>query len=77
MSARAYEPPDSCPMTHDIDLVDAGEIAARARVDPRTVHVWRRRYPDFPQPEWRLRVGPVWQWPPVQAWLQHTGRLRE
>lgn len=58
------------------DLVGAAEIAARIGLrEVRTVHDWRRRHPDFPQPTAVLKMGMVWNWPEVEAWARRTGRL--
>jgi hypothetical protein len=40
-----------------------------------TIHTWRRRYPDFPQPVAHLRRALIWSWPDVEAWAKATGRL--
>lgn len=57
-------------------LVGASEIAARLGVkDAGTVHSWRRRYPEFPQPVLKLDMGLVWNWPDVERWARSTGRL--
>jgi predicted DNA-binding transcriptional regulator AlpA len=59
------------------DLVGASEIAERLGLShAETVHSWRRRYPDFPQPVAKLRQAMVWAWPDVEAWAKHTGRLK-
>lgn len=58
------------------DLVGAAEIAQRLGLaHPQTVHKWRSRYPDFPEPVARLRQALVWAWPDVEAWARRTGRL--
>jgi len=58
------------------DLVGSREIAARLGLSrPESVHVWRQRYEDFPQPITRLGVGFVWDWADVEAWAKATGRL--
>ena len=50
------------------DLVGAAEIADSLDVAHReTVHVWRRRYPDFPEPVAELRQALIWSWPDVEA----------
>jgi hypothetical protein len=61
----------------DVDnLVGTAEIADRLRVShPETVHSWRRRYAEFPQPVARLRQALVWHWPDVERWARRTGRL--
>jgi hypothetical protein len=56
------------------NLVSTTEIAERAGVSAITVHKWRTRHDDFPQPLVTLAVGPVWYWPTVQSWLRKTGR---
>jgi transposase-like protein len=59
------------------DLVGAAEIADRLDVAHReTIHVWRRRYPDFPQPVAELRQALIWSWPDVERWARSTGRLK-
>ncbi len=53
------------------DLVGAAEIAERLGVaQVQTVHTWRRRYPEFPQPVARLRQALIWSWPDVLAWAE-------
>jgi hypothetical protein len=64
----------------DLDLVDISEIAKRAGTTPGTVQTWRHRHADFPAPLVQLRIGPVWDWPPVAAWLakdRKPGRPRK
>jgi hypothetical protein len=62
----------------DVDkLVGATEIAERLRLaQSQTVHSWRHRYPDFPEPVARLKQALVWYWPDVERWAKKTGRLR-
>jgi hypothetical protein len=56
-------------------LVGAAEIAERMGLAlPQTVHDWRRRYADFPEPVAQLKMGYVWNWPDVLAWARATGR---
>jgi hypothetical protein len=58
------------------DLVGAAEIAERLGLaHPESVHVWRRRYDDFPEPVAHLKRAHVWAWPDVEKWARHTGRL--
>ena len=58
------------------DLVGAQEIADRLGVSrPQTVHVWRGRHADFPDPVVTLTMGLLWSWPDVEAWAKSTGRL--
>ncbi|MEJ7765663.1 MAG: hypothetical protein WKF86_09220 [Acidimicrobiales bacterium] len=57
-------------------LVGAAEIAERLGVaHAETVHNWRRRYPEFPQPVASLKQSLIWAWPDVEAWARATGRL--
>ena len=59
------------------DLVGAHEIAERLDVSrPQVVHVWRKRYDDFPEPIATLRSALIWNWTEVKAWAQASGRLR-
>jgi hypothetical protein len=59
------------------DLVGAAEIAERlGAADPRVIHTWRRRYPDFPEPVATLRQAMVWVWPDVARWARATGRMK-
>ena len=58
------------------DLVGAAEIADRLGIAyVETIHNWRRRYADFPQPVAQLRQALIWSWPDVEAWARATGRL--
>ncbi len=58
------------------DLVGAAEIAERLGIaQVQTVHTWRRRYDDFPEPVARLKQALIWSWPDVQEWAEGTGRL--
>ncbi len=58
------------------DLVGAAEIADRLGLShAQTVHNFRKRYADFPQPVAALRQAMVWEWPQVEAWARATGRL--
>jgi hypothetical protein len=45
-------------------------------VEVSTVHKWRRRHDDFPQPVAELRAGLVWAWPDVEAWAKNTSHPR-
>jgi hypothetical protein len=59
------------------DLVGAAEIADRLGLQHVTsVHAWRRRYDDFPEPTIELKMGLIWRWSEVEAWARRTGRLR-
>lgn len=58
------------------EIVGATEIAQRLGVArPQTVHVWRYRYDDFPEPIAELAAGLVWAWSDVEKWARRTGRL--
>lgn len=58
-------------------LVGTAEIAERLGIKhPETVHDWRRRYEDFPEPISQLRMGYVWNWPEVERWARVTGRIK-
>ena len=58
------------------DLVGTAEIAERLGIAyVETIHNWRRRYPDFPQPVAQLRQALIWSWPDVEEWARATGRL--
>ncbi|MGB1506891.1 MAG: hypothetical protein ACPHDT_15560 [Acidimicrobiales bacterium] len=59
------------------DLVGAHEIAERLEVSrPQVVHVWRKRYDDFPEPVATLRSALIWDWTQVESWARESGRLR-
>jgi hypothetical protein len=58
------------------ELVGAAEIAERLGLaQVQTVHSWRRRYSDFPEPVAQLRQALIWEWPDVESWARRTGRL--
>lgn len=58
------------------DLVGAAEIAERLGLaQVQTVHTWRRRYEDFPEPVAQLRQALIWSWQDIEAWARGTGRL--
>ena len=58
------------------DLVGAAEIAERLGLaQVQTVHSWRRRDLDFPEPIARLRQALIWSWPDIETWARRTGRL--
>jgi hypothetical protein len=61
----------------DLDqLVGAAEIADRLGLShAQTVHTWRRRHSDFPEPVLRLKQALIWHWPDVEEWARQTGRL--
>ena len=59
------------------DLVGAHEIAERLDVSrPQVVHVWRKRYEDFPEPVATLRSALIWNWTEVKAWAQGIRSFR-
>ena len=59
------------------ELVGAAEIADRLGLaQVQTVHSWRRRYSDFPEPVAQLGQALIWAWPEIEAWARRTGRLR-
>jgi len=56
-------------------LVGAAEIKERLGLAfAQTVHDWRARYDEFPEPVATLKVGMVWYWPDVDAWASANGR---
>lgn len=58
------------------ELVGTREIADRLGIShPETIHSWRRRYDDFPEPIGQLSGVFVWAWPDVEKWAKSTGRL--
>ncbi|MDQ1423674.1 MAG: prophage regulatory protein [Acidimicrobiaceae bacterium] len=58
------------------NLVGTAEIAERLNLShAETVHNWRHRYADFPEPVAKLRQALVWNWPDVEAWARRTGRI--
>lgn len=57
------------------ELVGTREIAERLGLaHPESVHAWRRRHADFPEPVASLGIGLVWSWPEVREWAVRTGR---
>ncbi len=59
-----------------MEVVGAWEITERrGHRHAETVHNWRRRHDDFPEPVAKLRRVLVWYWPDVEAWARRTGRL--
>ena len=59
------------------ELVGAAEIAERfGLAQVQTVHSWRRRYPEFPEPVAKLKTALVWDWTDVEEWATATGRLK-
>lgn len=51
------------------NLVGHNEIADMYGVKVATVHKWKQRFPDFPQPFVELAMGPVFWKPDVEAWF--------
>jgi predicted DNA-binding transcriptional regulator AlpA len=52
-----------------VELLDAAEVAAAIGLDnPRGVSVYRRRYPDFPEPVIAKGRCVLWRRPDVEAW---------
>jgi predicted DNA-binding transcriptional regulator AlpA len=68
------------PVTPNVEseqLVGAAEIAQRLGLaQAQTVHLWRRRYADFPQPVATLQQALIWYWPDVERWARQTRRLK-
>lgn len=59
------------------DLVGVTEIAERLGGIPRdTVHQWRRRYDDFPEPIAVLTQALVFVWADVERWADQNGLPR-
>jgi predicted DNA-binding transcriptional regulator AlpA len=56
------------------DIVGVAEIADRLGVERNTIHRWRERHPDFPEPAAVLKGSLIWAWPDVAAWAKATGR---
>jgi len=61
-------------VTPDNELVGVYEIAIMAGVKQHTIHIWRIRHKSFPQPAYRLKIGPVWRWGDARVWLARSGR---
>lgn len=57
-------------MIDPAELVGAAEIAQRLGIHKQTVHLWRRRHSDFPEPVAELERALVWYWPDVEAWAR-------
>lgn len=58
------------------ELVGAAEVAERLGLAyVQTVHTWRSRYSDFPDPVATLKRAMIWSWPDIEAWARSTGRL--
>ncbi len=59
------------------NLVGAHEIAKRLKLkNPHTIHVWRIRHKDFPEPVALLKTAMIWDWSDVKSWADQTGRTR-
>jgi predicted DNA-binding transcriptional regulator AlpA len=58
------------------ELLDATEVAsALGLTNWRGVHVYRRRYPQFPQPVIEKGRCMLWRRADIEAWARATGRL--
>jgi predicted DNA-binding transcriptional regulator AlpA len=58
------------------ELVGAAEIVQRLGLArTQTVHNWRVRHEDFPQPVAELESALIWYWPDIEKWARKTGRL--
>lgn len=56
------------------DPVGLYEIAERLGVRQQLAYTWRQRGV-LPEPKFELAMGPVWDWPTIEAWARDTGRL--
>src|SRR6266851_5389508 len=62
-------------------MLGVGDIAAMFGVGPKTVSIWRLRYPDFPEPD--INVGELAGWDPgraeeIEVWVnRRPGRGRK
>ncbi len=56
-------------MTSLPKVAGLAEIAEMARVEPGVIPTWRARYPDFPEPEQTLKMGPVYLESKVRKFL--------
>lgn len=62
-------------------MLGVSDIAAMCGVEPKTVSMWRQRYPDFPEPD--VEVGEAAGWDPsradeIRAWMdRRPGRGRK
>ena len=58
------------------DLVGTVEIAERMGLAQyQTVHLWRRRYEDFPEPVVALKQTLLWSWSEVEEWARRRGKI--
>jgi len=58
------------------DLVTASQIADwLGLAHAETVYNWVTRYPEFPEPAWRVGRARLWLWSEVRVWASATGRL--
>lgn len=64
-------------MPSRVILVGKSEIADRLEVSVKAVERWMAT-PEtgFPEPEWKLRAGPVWRWTTVKQWSRKSGYPR-
>ena len=56
-------------------LVTVSDIADRLLVRSATVHQWRQRHQDFPQPVQHFENVPVWDWDEIKVWATKTRRI--
>lgn len=53
------------------DLVVTAEIAERLGIShSETIHLWRRRYADFPKPVFERQRVILFSWAEVEAWAR-------
>ncbi|MGW4632719.1 N-6 DNA methylase [Nocardia sp. NPDC004415] len=59
------------------DALTAAAIARLAGVGRAAVSNWRKRYPDFPQPNGGTSASPTFSRTEVEAWLTATGKAEQ
>lgn len=59
------------------DALTAAAIARLAGVGRAAVSNWRKRYPDFPQPNGGTAASPTFSRAEVEAWLTATGKAEQ
>ena len=58
------------------DLIDANDVAKIIGISRGSnVSIYRRRYPEFPEPVVDKGRCMLWHRPDVEAWARTTGRL--
>jgi len=62
------------PSRANTGLISIGDIAKMAGVDDNTVHHWKYRYKDFPEPVSSPTAGDLYRRGEIKAWLRKTGR---